>query len=79
MSWTEKQNTETKYLYKEFKFSDFKTALTFINKVGELAEQQAHHPIIWNCYNTVKLELYTHSEGGITQKDYDLAEAIDSI
>lgn len=79
MSWIEKQNSETKYLYKEFKFPDFVTALEFINKVGKLAEQQQHHPIIWNCYNTVKLELYTHSEDEITQKDYKLADAIDAI
>ena len=79
MTWIQKQNSETKYLFKEFKFNDFIAALDFINQVGSLAESMDHHPIIWNCYNIVKLELHTHSENAITQKDYDLAKAIDSL
>jgi 4a-hydroxytetrahydrobiopterin dehydratase len=67
-------------LVAEFIFSDFKSALAFINKVGELAELQQHHPHIENVYNKVTLKLYTHDAGNtITQKDELLAKAIEAI
>jgi 4a-hydroxytetrahydrobiopterin dehydratase len=64
---------------KDFTFKDFTEALAFINKVGALAEKLNHHPEIINKYNKVKLRLTTHDAKGITQKDFDLALAVDLI
>jgi 4a-hydroxytetrahydrobiopterin dehydratase len=64
---------------KDFTFKNFVEALAFINKVGALAERINHHPEIANEYNKVKLRLMTHDAKGITQKDFDLALAVDLI
>ena len=66
-------------LEKHFKFKNFQDALVFINQVGQLAEEADHHPEIYNVYNRVTLRLNTHSANGITHKDFDLAEKINSI
>lgn len=66
-------------LERNFKFKNFKEALVFINQVGQLAEEADHHPEIYNVYNRVKLRLNTHSANGITHKDFDLAQKINSI
>ena len=64
---------------KDLSFKDFKESLDFTNKVGELAEKHEHHPNILIQYNKVRLTLTTHSEGGLTLKDFDLAGEIDKI
>lgn len=64
---------------KTFEFVDFKQSLGFVNKVGELAETVNHHPEIKIDYNKVKIELSTHSAGGVTQKDIDLAKSIEQV
>lgn len=61
-----------------YKFPDFKAALAFVNRVGELAEQADHHPDILILYNKVRLTLSTHSAGGLTAKDFDLARRVDA-
>lgn len=66
-------------LVRELKFNDFKTALKFVDKVGELAEQMNHHPDIELGWGRVKLTLFTHSEGKVTAKDHKLAEEIDQL
>jgi 4a-hydroxytetrahydrobiopterin dehydratase len=66
-------------LEKKLQFNDFKQALGFIVQVGLLAEKQNHHPELWNVYNKVSLRLSTHDANGVTQKDIDLANAIDKI
>lgn len=66
-------------MYKEFEFDDFKSALDFVNKVGELAEKQNHHPDVELGWGRVKVSLTTHSEGKITDKDKELANLIDKI
>ncbi len=66
-------------LVKEFKFPDFKSALEFVNKVGDIAERMNHHPDVELGWGRVKFSLMTHSEGKITAKDRKLAEAIDEI
>lgn len=67
-------------IYKEFEFKDFKEALNFINKVGDEAEKMNHHPDInLHSYNKVKLVLSTHNEGGLTNKDFKLAEIINNL
>lgn len=57
-------------------FSDFVQAMAFVNKVASLAENAGHHPDIDIRYNRVRLALTTHDAGGITEKDIQLAEAI---
>ena len=62
------------------KFADFAAAMAFVNRVAELAEQANHHPdILVHGWNRVRLKLSTHSEGGITQADLDLARRIDGL
>jgi 4a-hydroxytetrahydrobiopterin dehydratase len=62
-----------------FELADFRAALALVNKVGELAEAAGHHPDIDIRYNKVRLALVTHSAGGLTKKDFDLAAQIDSL
>jgi 4a-hydroxytetrahydrobiopterin dehydratase len=64
---------------KNFQFKNFSEALSFIVKVGILAEKQNHHPEIWNVYNKVSLKLNTHDANGITEKDFELASGIDAL
>jgi 4a-hydroxytetrahydrobiopterin dehydratase len=65
-------------IHKEFTFSDFKEALSFMVKVGFEAEAQVHHPEWCNVYNKVSVSLSTHDAGGrVTQKDIKLAQAIE--
>ena len=65
---------------KEYSLKDFKSALNFVNKLGEEAEKMDHHPdIIIHSYNKVKITLSTHSEGGVTGKDFNLAEKIENL
>jgi 4a-hydroxytetrahydrobiopterin dehydratase len=66
-------------LSRTFLFPDFRAALSFVNLVGELAEQQDHHPDINLRWNRVELSLTTHSAGGLTAFDFRLAESIDRI
>ncbi len=65
-------------IVKLYKFKDFQEALTFVNRVGALAEEADHHPDIDIRYNKVTLTLVTHSAGGLTEKDLALAGAIDT-
>lgn len=75
LDW-ERQGDE---LVKVAKRKDFVGALGFVNDVGRLAEEANHHPDIDIRWNTVTLRLSTHSEGGLTQKDLDLAGRIDAL
>jgi len=61
-----------------YRFRDFREALAFVNRVGELAERAGHHPDIDIRYNAVTLALTTHDEGGLSDKDFELARAIDA-
>ena len=65
---------------KQFQFKDFVNALEFVNKIGEKAEEMDHHPDIFiHSWNKVKITISTHSEGGITAKDFQLAEKIEGL
>jgi 4a-hydroxytetrahydrobiopterin dehydratase len=61
-----------------YRFRDFREALAFVNRVGDLAERAGHHPDIDIRYNTVTLALTTHDAGGLSTKDFDLARTIDA-
>jgi 4a-hydroxytetrahydrobiopterin dehydratase len=64
---------------KKFVFTDFVEAFGFMSRVALCAERANHHPDWLNSYRTVEITLTTHSEGGITQKDINLARQIDSL
>jgi 4a-hydroxytetrahydrobiopterin dehydratase len=64
-------------LSKTFLFSDFKTALAFVNRVGAVAEEQGHHPDIHLTWGRADVETWTHDAGGITADDFTLAAKID--
>lgn len=66
-------------LVKVVRRNDFAGALAFVNDVGRLAERAGHHPDIEIRWNTVTLRLSTHSLGGITDADLDLARQIDEL
>ncbi|MEE9450493.1 MAG: 4a-hydroxytetrahydrobiopterin dehydratase [Ignavibacteriaceae bacterium] len=65
---------------KEFQFKDFPEALSFVNKVGEFAEEMNHHPDIFlHSWNKVNITLSTHDKGGVTEKDFQLAKKINEL
>jgi 4a-hydroxytetrahydrobiopterin dehydratase len=70
---------ENHHLEKEFTFGDFRQALAFTNKVGELAEEQGHHPDIHLAWGKAKIEIWTHKIDGLTESDFILAAKIDKI
>ena len=66
-------------LVREFKFEDFQASIDFVNRITPPAEEMNHHPDIAISWNTVDLTLSTHSEGGLTENDFELAARIDSL
>ncbi len=67
------------HIEKEYTFPDFKEALAFTNRVGELAERQGHHPDIHLAWGKVKVEIWTHKIDGLTESDFILAAKIDKL
>ncbi len=67
------------HLTKSFKFPDFRQALAFTNRVGELAEQQGHHPDILLRWGRVDVSIWTHKIDGLTESDFILAAKIDRL
>jgi len=63
----------------EWKFKTYKTAISMLVKVSELAEIQNHHPEITSAYTRIRIKLWTHDAKGLTNKDFELAEAIDKL
>ncbi len=70
---------EDRLIERMFKFPDFVAALAFVNKVGELAEQQGHHPDIHLSWGKVKIQLQTHKINGLSESDFILAARIDQL
>lgn len=67
-------------LKKEFEFDNFRDAIAFIIRIAFEAEEQVHHPELFNVYNTVRIALSTHDAGGkVTEKDLKLAKTIESL
>jgi len=64
---------------RNFKFKNFAEALTFVNKVGEIAEFEGHHPDICFGWGKVEVVLYTHAVGGLSENDYIVAAKINQI
>lgn len=71
---------EGETIVREWRFADFAQALAFVDRVGAAAESAGHHPdILLHGWNRVRLTLSTHSEGGLTQADFDLARGVERI
>lgn len=76
MPWQQDGNA----IQKTFTFGNFVEALAFVNRVGDLAEKAQHHPdIFMHGYKHVTITLTTHDQGGVTQKDRDLASGIEKV
>ena len=73
------QVVQEHHLEKEYKFKDFREALAFTNRVGELAEAQGHHPDIYLTWGKVKLTIWTHKINGLTESDFVLAAKADEL
>ena len=67
------------FLLKEFKFNNFKESQEFINKVGEIAENEGHHPDIWFGWGYAKIKIFTHAIKGLHESDFVLAAKIDKL
>jgi 4a-hydroxytetrahydrobiopterin dehydratase len=71
---------ESEAIVRDFEAKDFAAAVALTNDIAELAERANHHPdILIHGWNKVRLTLSTHSEGGLTSSDFDLAREIDSL
>ncbi|MBV8675216.1 MAG: 4a-hydroxytetrahydrobiopterin dehydratase [Acidobacteriaceae bacterium] len=66
-------------IVRQLEFPDFVTAIDFVNSVAAKAEAAGHHPDIDVRYNKVRLALVSHDAGGLTQRDFDLAAAIEGL
>jgi 4a-hydroxytetrahydrobiopterin dehydratase len=64
---------------RQLKFEDFQASVDFVNRITPVAEEMSHHPDISISWNTVDLMLSTHSEGGLTENDFELAQQINQL
>ena len=70
---------QNEFIQRNLKFSSFKKTIAFLNEVAAIAELKNHHPKLINNYNSLIIQLSTHDVNGISEKDFDLAEAIDKL
>lgn len=68
---------EEHHLTKVYRFPDFAAALAFVNRVGAIAEEENHHPDIFLAWGKVRIEIWTHSVGGLTENDFIFAAKCD--
>jgi 4a-hydroxytetrahydrobiopterin dehydratase len=66
-------------IVKEFKLDDFQGSVDFINRLTPVAEDMNHHPDLQVSWNKVAVSITTHSEGGLTENDFELAKSIDPL
>lgn len=66
-------------IVKEFKLDDFQGSVDFINRLTPVAEDMNHHPDLQVSWNKVTVSITTHSEGGLTENDFELAKSIDPL
>jgi len=67
------------HIVRAFSFPDFKDALEFVNRVGEVAEEQGHHPDILLAWGKVEITLWTHKINGLSESDFIMAAKIDQL
>ena len=72
-------NDKIYYLIKQFKFNNFLESQSFVNRVGEIAEREGHHPDIWFGWGYAKIKIFTHAINGLHESDFVLAAKIDKI
>ena len=78
--WEVKSDDQkTYYLIKEFKFDNFLKSIQFVNKVGDIAETEGHHPDIWFGWGYAKIKIFTHAISGLHESDFVLAAKIDKL
>ena len=78
--WDVKEDeSKSYYLIKGFKFKNFLQSQNFVNKVGEIAEKEGHHPDIWFGWGYAKIKIFTHAIKGLVENDFILAAKIDRI
>jgi 4a-hydroxytetrahydrobiopterin dehydratase len=70
---------EEHHLRRVFRFKNFREALVFVNKVGELAEEQGHHPDICFGWGKAEVTIWTHKINGLTESDFIFAAKVDTI
>jgi 4a-hydroxytetrahydrobiopterin dehydratase len=70
---------EQGHLAKSYAFADFGGALEFVNRIGAIAEEQAHHPDIYMTWGKVSVEIWTHKIDGLTESDFILAAKFDEV
>ena len=78
--WDVKSNEDKSfYLIKDFKFKNFEDSQSFVNKIGNLAEEENHHPDISFGWGYCKIKIFTHAIKGLAENDFILAAKIDKI
>lgn len=70
---------EEHHLRRRFRFKNFREALNFVNRVGELAEEQGHHPDVRFGWGYAEVTVYTHKIDGLTESDFILAAKISEL
>lgn len=67
------------HLCKDYDLPDFKSALDLVNRIGDVAEAEGHHPDVFLSYGKVGIELWTHKIDGLTESDFIMAAKIDQF
>ena len=74
-----KNEEEIFFLSKKFRFENFLKSQEFVNKVGEIAESEGHHPDLWFGWGYARIKIFTHAIKGLAESDFILAAKIDKI
>jgi 4a-hydroxytetrahydrobiopterin dehydratase len=77
--WQVVEQDGVKRLKRVFKFGDFAQALAFTNRVGEIAEEEGHHPVLVTTWGRVTVSWWTHKIGGLHQNDFVMAAKTDQL
>ncbi len=72
-------SSDAKKISREFTFPDFKSALSFVDRVGEVAEVEGHHPDILLAYGRVRIKLWTHAVNGLSENDFITAAKVSEL
>lgn len=73
--WDRHSNT----IHREFKFDDFSGSVDFVNRLTPVANEMNHHPDLHISWDTVRVHLFSHSEGGVTENDFTLAQKLSDL
>ncbi len=73
------QLKEGHHLEKEYRFENFAEALAFVNRVGKMADEVDHHPDVYLAWGKARIQVWTHTKNGVTDKDYDFARRVEAL